>query len=117
MITRRYWPAALLLLAVSLKRLLGQHKFNDGDYRPLGDRQSVKRGGIGRKGEQLMNLIGLWLALSSLVSGMRWTKDLRQAAALFGRRRGFVMGNPRPQAGACLGRQCAKVSFETAHSI
>ncbi|MEH6501110.1 MAG: type VI secretion protein [Pseudoalteromonas distincta] len=44
MITRRYWPAALLLLAVSLSACSGNHKFNDGDYRPLGDPQSVKRG-------------------------------------------------------------------------
>tara|TARA_R110002020_G_scaffold120894_6_gene275232 strand:- start:2172 stop:2384 length:213 start_codon:yes stop_codon:yes gene_type:complete len=44
MITRRYWPAALLLLVVSLSACSGNHKFNDGEYRPLGDPQSVKRG-------------------------------------------------------------------------
>lgn len=44
MTLRRYWPAALLLLVVSLSACSGNHKFNDGDYRPLGDPQSVKRG-------------------------------------------------------------------------
>lgn len=41
---RRYWSAALLLLAVSLSACSGNHKFNDADYRPLGDPQSVNRG-------------------------------------------------------------------------
>tara|TARA_R110001599_G_scaffold293322_1_gene497129 strand:+ start:193 stop:420 length:228 start_codon:yes stop_codon:yes gene_type:complete len=42
--TRRYWPVALLLLAVSLSACSGNHKFKDDDYRPLGDPQSVNRG-------------------------------------------------------------------------
>ncbi len=42
--TRRYWSVALLLLAVSLSACSGNHKFNDDDYRPLGDPQSVNRG-------------------------------------------------------------------------
>lgn len=41
---RRCWPAALLLLAVSLSACSGNHKFNDADYRPLGDPQSANRG-------------------------------------------------------------------------
>lgn len=41
---RRYWPTALLLLAVSLSACSSNHKFNDGDYRPLGDPPSVNRG-------------------------------------------------------------------------
>ncbi|MFN3582085.1 MAG: type VI secretion protein [Pseudomonas sp.] len=41
--TLRYWPAALFVLAVSLAGCSGNHKFNDAEYRPLGDPQSSRR--------------------------------------------------------------------------
>lgn len=42
----RHWPAVLLALAVlcGLAGCSGNYKFNDGDYRPLGDPQAVNRG-------------------------------------------------------------------------
>lgn len=42
----RHWPAVLLALAVlcGLAGCNGNYKFNDDDYRPLGDPQAVNRG-------------------------------------------------------------------------
>lgn len=42
----RHWPSVLLALAVlsGLAGCSGNYKFNDGDYRPLGDPQAVNRG-------------------------------------------------------------------------
>ncbi len=42
----RHWPAVLLALAVlcGLAGCSGNYKFNDDDYRPLGDPQAVNRG-------------------------------------------------------------------------
>lgn len=41
--TTRYWPAALLFLVVCLSGCSGNHKFNDGDYRPLGEPHTLNR--------------------------------------------------------------------------
>ncbi|KII37588.1 type VI secretion protein [Pseudomonas sp. 43A] len=42
----RHWQAALLTLVVlcGLGGCSGNYKFNDNDYRPLGDPQAVNRG-------------------------------------------------------------------------
>lgn len=42
----RHWPAVLLALLISsaLGGCSGNYKFNDNDYRPLGDPQAVNRG-------------------------------------------------------------------------
>ncbi|PAU54983.1 type VI secretion protein [Pseudomonas indica] len=40
----RHWPAALLILALSLAGCSGNYTFNDDEYRPLGDPQAVNRG-------------------------------------------------------------------------
>jgi len=40
----RYWPAALLALAMTLAGCTGNYKYSDDEYRPLGDPQAVNRG-------------------------------------------------------------------------
>ncbi|MNR45574.1 hypothetical protein D3C85_1644370 [compost metagenome] len=40
----RYWPAALLALALCLAGCSGNYKFSDDDYRPLGDPHVENRG-------------------------------------------------------------------------
>ena len=44
--TARHWYAVLLTLAVlcGASGCSGNYKFNDNDYRPLGDPQAVNRG-------------------------------------------------------------------------
>lgn len=39
---KRYWPA--VLFALCLTGCSGNYKFNDDQYRPLGEPQAVKRG-------------------------------------------------------------------------
>ncbi|WP_025166589.1 hypothetical protein [Pseudomonas taeanensis] len=41
---KRYYPAALLALALCLTGCSGNYKFSDDDYRPLGDPQAETRG-------------------------------------------------------------------------
>jgi len=41
---KRYYPTALLALALALTGCTGNDKFSDDEYRPLGEPQAVKRG-------------------------------------------------------------------------
>jgi hypothetical protein len=41
---KRLWPTTLLALALCLTACSGNYKFNDDQYRPLGEPQAVKRG-------------------------------------------------------------------------
>lgn len=41
---KRYYPTALLTLALALTGCTGNYKFSDDDYRPLGDPQAETRG-------------------------------------------------------------------------
>lgn len=41
---QRYYTLALLALALCLSACSGNYKFNDDEYRPLGEPQTVKRG-------------------------------------------------------------------------
>jgi hypothetical protein len=41
---KRYYPTTLLALALCLTACSGNYKFNDDEYRPLGEPQAVKRG-------------------------------------------------------------------------
>jgi hypothetical protein len=40
---KRYYPIALLTLALCLTACSGNYKFSDDDYRPLGDPQAETR--------------------------------------------------------------------------
>lgn len=41
---KRYYPAALLVLALCLGACSSNYKYSDADYRPLGDPAAVNRG-------------------------------------------------------------------------
>lgn len=41
---KRFYPTALLALALCLTACSGNYKFSDDEYRPLGEPHAVKRG-------------------------------------------------------------------------